>query len=161
MMFCRMLGSAVIEFMTTLAITGSLFLVLNGIPYISLFRVGMFFFTLLCGMVIKFEIQFMVSSLCFYTDNSYGIVKGREVISNILSGAVLPLGMFPSMFRSIVSILPFPYMVYFPCQVFIGGLSAETIAKQIVIQIVWISVLHFASSFAWKRASRKVTLYGG
>lgn len=32
MMFCRMLGSAVIEFIITLVITGSLFLALNGIP---------------------------------------------------------------------------------------------------------------------------------
>ncbi|MCA5962254.1 hypothetical protein LC724_20315 [Blautia sp. RD014234] len=74
------------EFGVTLILVGCLYLSVNGAAGIRLERVLLFLVSLFLGMGIKFGIQYLFSLLCFYTDNSYGVTKAREVLTNFFPG---------------------------------------------------------------------------
>ena len=124
-------------------------------------RVLLFFVSLFLGMGIKFGIQYLFSLLCFYTDNSYGVTKAREVLTNFFSGALLPLVMFPGVLRKVVEVLPFQGIVFTPCSIFIGTFSMEESLWRIGGQAVWIGVLWVCGTLFWKKASGVISLYGG
>lgn len=156
-----MLGTAGMEFGVTLALVGILYLSVNGVGGISAGRVLLFFVSLFLGMGIKFGIQYLFSLLCFYTDNSYGVTKAREVLTNFFSGALLPLVMFPGVLRRAVEILPFQGIVFTPCSIFIGTFSMTESLRGIVVQAVWIGILWVCGALFWKKASGVISLYGG
>ena len=161
MLFFRMLGTAGMEFGVTLILVGCLYLSVNGAAGIRLERVLLFLVSLFLGMGIKFGIQYLFSLLCFYTDNSYGVTKAREVLTNFFSGAILPLVMFPGGLRRVVEALPFQGIVFTPCSIFIGTFSMEESLRGIAVQAVWIGILWVFGVLFWKKASGVISLYGG
>lgn len=161
MLFFRMLGTAGMEFAVTLLLVGILYLAANGGVGITPLRTLLFFLSLFLGMGVKFGIQYLFSLLCFYTDNSYGVTKAREVLTNFFSGALLPVAMFPGVLRTVVEYLPFQGIVYTPCSIFIGTFTMEECVRGIVMQMFWIGILWVLGTCFWKKASGVISLYGG
>ena len=93
------------EFLITFLWCGTFLVMCNGMQNIEMWRVLLLLFSILLGMGIKFNIQYIFSMLCFYTDNAYGVVKGREVLTNFCSGALVPLALFPGFLQKIVMIM--------------------------------------------------------
>lgn len=161
MLFFRMLGTAGLEFAATFALIGSVYLAVNGLRYLSGMRTVLFLISLFLGMGVKFCIQYIFSLLCFYTDNSCGVTKAREILTNFFSGALIPLAMFPGVLRDVVNILPFQGIIYTPCCIFIGTFSARESMISILLQIVWIAVLGLLGTLLGKKAFGVISMYGG
>lgn len=161
MVFFKAAGTAGMEFLLTFLFTGVFYLYVNGMGSTDLFRCLLFLLSLLLGQGIKFSIQYLFSLLCFYTDNAYGVLKGREVMTNFFSGALVPLAMFPGFFRKIVSMFPFSGIVYIPSSIFIGTFHIQESFYAIFFQIFWNVILFAAGSVFWKRASSVISIYGG
>ena len=161
MLFFRMLGTAGLEFAATFVLIGSVYLAVNGLQYLSGMRTALFLISLFLGMGVKFCIQYLFSLLCFYTDNSYGVTKAREILTNFFSGALIPLAMFPGVLRDVVNVLPFQGIIYTPCCVFIGTFSAGESMMSILLQIVWIAVLGLLGTLFGKKAFGVISMYGG
>ena len=161
MLFCRMLGTAGMEFAATFVLVGGIYLFVNGIQYLDFFRTVLFFIALLMGMGVKFCIQYLFSLMCFYTDNAYGVSKARETLTNFFSGALVPLAMFPGILREAVNFLPFRGIVYTPCCIFIGFFSIRESIFNILLQLVWIAVLGGLGTLLGKKAFSVISMYGG
>lgn len=161
MVFFRMLGTAGMEFTVTLVLIGIFYIGVNGAAGLSIWRTLLFFLSLFLGMGIKFGIQYLFSLLCFYTDNSYGVTKAREVLTNFFSGAILPLVMFPGVLRNVVEVLPFQGIVFTPCSIFIGTFTLQECVQGMLVQMIWIVLLWILGSLFWKKASGVISLYGG
>ncbi len=156
-----MLGTAGLEFAATFVLIGSVYLAVNGLQYLSGMRTALFLISLFLGMGVKFCIQYLFSLLCFYTDNSYGVTKAREILTNFFSGALIPLAMFPGVLRDVVNVLPFQGIIYTPCCIFIGTFSAGESMMSILLQIVWIAVLGLLGTLFGKKAFGVISMYGG
>ena len=137
------------------------YLAVNGLQYLSGMRTALFLISLFLGMGVKFCIQYLFSLLCFYTDNSYGVTKAREILTNFFSGALIPLAMFPGVLRDVVNVLPFQGIIYTPCCIFIGTFSAGESMMSILLQIVWIAVLGLLGTLFGKKAFGVISMYGG
>lgn len=161
MLFFRMLGSAGMEFAVTAFLVGSVYLAVNGTAYLRLPNSLLFFLSLFFGMSIKFCIQYLFSLLCFYTDNAYGVTKAREVLTNFLSGAFLPLAMFPGILGKLVKWLPFQGILDTPCSIFLGMLTLREMLQRIAVQCLWVLLLCAAGGFLGKKAFRVISMYGG
>ena len=98
---------------------------------------------------------------CFYTDNAYGVVKGREVLTNFCSGALVPLALFPGFLQKIVTVMPFSGIVYIPCSIFDGIFCWQKCWEALLFQSVWNVILFAFGSILWKKASSVIALYGG
>ncbi len=161
MLLMRMFGTAGMEFGAGLVLTGSLYLAVNGTASVHPVRTVLFLCSLLLGVLIKFSIQYLFSLLCFYTDNAYGVTKAREVLTDFFSGALIPLGMFPGMFRNLVQCLPFQGILYTPCCIFIGMFTIEECVYRMLLQAVWTVVLYAAGTLLGRKAFGMISMYGG
>ena len=161
MLFFRMLGTAGMEFAVTFVLTAGCYLAVNGVQYLDGVRFFLFLTALFLGMGVKFSIQYLFSLLCFYTDNSYGVTKAREVLTGFFSGAFLPLAMFPGIFKDLVAYLPFRAVVDIPCSILVRALPAEDCIRQLLLQSAWIAVLWLITGIVGKRAFGIISMYGG
>lgn len=161
MLFFRMTGTAGMEFVVTLILTGSCYLAVNGVRHLSGNRILFFMIALCLGMGVKFSIQYLFSLLCFYTDNAYGVTKAREILTNFFSGALIPIAMFPGVSGDIVRYLPFRGIVDIPCGILVGTLSFEECVSQMMLQTGWILSLSILGAVCGKKAFGVISMYGG
>lgn len=161
MLFFRLLGTAGMEFLITFVVTAIMFVIVNGLEAIPLLRVFIMIISLLVGQGIKFQIQYLFSMLCFYTDNAYGVVMAREILTNFFSGSIIPLVMFPPLLKNIADMLPFSGIVFIPCSIFMGTYTINETIIAIVFQIFWCVFLFFIGNIVWKKASAVIVIYGG
>jgi len=58
------------------------------------------------GMLINFSIDFLIGTVCLYTESTWGINIMKQVVVLFLSGAVVPLAFFPDKLRALAMFLP-------------------------------------------------------
>ena len=63
------------------------------------------------------------------------------VIVEFLSGAIFPINIFPEVIYKLLSLTPFPYLVFFPINVFLGNSSYIQGVQNILISGLWCFVL--------------------
>ena len=79
------------------------------------------------------------------------------IITQFLSGAIVPLEIYPAWFRSILNYSPFPYMTYVPVKLFMGVYEGH-IGTAFVIISFWLGMMILAATWTWKRGIR---MYSG
>lgn len=122
----------------------------------------LFFLCMLLGFFINFFIVFLTGLWSFWSSGSiWGIRYARVVISEILSGSIIPIFLFPSWLQQISYLLPFQAIYSVPLLVYVGRVTGTAILGQVLIQLFWILILGSFSLFVWKRAEKKAIVQGG
>ena len=123
--------------------------------------------------IIGFIISFILSALlmtflvllyhiiCLFTLDEKGIVNIFMVVSDILSGLVLPLPFFPRFFQNIANILPFRYISDFPFRLYVGNIPLSEGLVGIIVQIIWMAILIIVGRILMKKALNKAVIQGG
>lgn len=75
--------------------------------------------SMLLGLLINFYFSYTFGLLAFKVTNMWGVSQIMGAISQLLSGALIPLVFFPGIFRSIVEKLPFGSMIYTPTMIYV------------------------------------------
>jgi ABC-2 type transport system permease protein len=121
----------------------------------------LFIISLLASLVIKFGIIYIAGLLCFWTTSSLGIVWARMAITNLFSGALIPLAFFPQWLKELALILPFQGIVHTPASIYLEQVQYEEAFKMLGLQLFWVFALWIAGKLLWIWAVRKVTIHGG
>lgn len=135
----------------------SFFLGLEIIPV----RVAAFAVSCILGLVVNYCIVFCVSTTAFWFNEVWGIFIAVGLAVNLLSGGVFPLEVFGETLLKIFKFLPFQYTISFPINIINGKVAMGNIYQGMVIQLVWIILLTFASKFLWKIGTKKYIAIGG
>ncbi len=118
--------------------------------------------SLLLAILISFNCRFLVNLAAFWLIDVRGIITLYVVISNMLSGLLLPLWWFPGWLKAIASATPFPSMLQAPADLFTGRIGGWTPALGVLgIQLAWVSVLFVTSQLVLNAATRKLVVQGG
>jgi ABC-2 type transport system permease protein len=105
---------------------------------------------------------FLVGMWAFFSVGSvWGIKLSKNIISDIMSGAVIPLVLFPQWFVNIANLLPFQAIFNIPLSIYIGRITGINVFFSYAQQIFWIFVLGSLSYVAWKRVEKKIVVQGG
>lgn len=83
------------------------------------------------------------------------------VISDILSGLVLPIPFFPKYLQNVSNLLPFRYISDFPFRLYVGNITINEGLKGLIIQIIWIIILIIIGRILMKKALKKAVIQGG
>ena len=126
------------------------------LPTLSLLCAG-FAYCLLVGLF-WFSLQFLTGILAFWLEETWVLRVLLQLITTFLSGAVLPLEFFPSWLISLLDYTPFPFMVYYPVQIFLGNQIPWI--KGIVVLSSWIMLSVFVNSLVWRKGLRNYTAAG-
>ncbi len=114
------------------------------------------------AVVINYSIDFIVGTICLYTESIWGVNIMKQVIVLLLSGATIPLAFFPEPLKTVVGFLPFQSIYNTPLTILLGGASGtEAVVGALGIQLFWCVTLLALSSLFWKMSLRKITVNGG
>ncbi|MFC3032910.1 ABC transporter permease [Pseudoalteromonas fenneropenaei] len=112
------------------------------------------------AFLLQFMLFYLLSLVAFWLQEVWGIFEAVRVISLVLSGAVVPLTVFPQPLQWWLSLLPFQYIVYFPLQVLNGLLSAPEILSGLAMQSFWLVVFYLISCKVWRMGCRDYVALG-
>lgn len=121
----------------------------------------LFVFSLLMGVFLLVSLSMFVYLMTMKTMSSSGCLILFALITDFLSGCVIPIPLMPDGFRRIVEYLPFRYTADFPFRVYSGHINLTNALWGIGIQGLWLLLLISLGS-AWMRHRLKcVTVQGG
>lgn len=113
------------------------------------------------GFLIIFLIDYGCAMLSFWTTQLWGINQGKKQIVGFLSGAFIPLNLFPEKVEMILQYTPFPYIFYLPLNVLLGQVERGFYWRIVLIQLVWVIVLFAITRILWKKGSKTIFVQGG
>ena len=126
------------------------------LPLLLLFIIAITLSTILMtSLVLLYHV------ICLFTLDDKGIVNIFMVVSDILSGLILPIPFFPEFLQNISNILPFRYISDFPFRLYVGNISIYDGIIGIFIQIIWIVILVLIGRFITKKALKQAIIQGG
>jgi ABC-2 type transport system permease protein len=112
-----------------------------------------FLVSIILAILIYFLILFLLSSIPFWIPEigwgSHFLVT--VVIVEFLSGSVFPINIFPQALQSIILATPFPYLVYFPIEIYLGNVGGWALIGGLMVATAWVGVLWMALNVVWQK----------
>lgn len=128
---------------------------------ISFPRFIIFLISLILSAFLMVAIILFYHIICLFTLDEKGVVNILMVITDILSGLVIPIPFFPEFLQNISNILPFRYVSDFPFRLYVGNISMTEGLYGIIIQIIWIIIMVITGRMLMNKALRKNVVQGG
>ena len=128
----------------------------------NIINLGGFFILLSLAVFMYFTILFIAGSVPFWMPEAGWGVQFVFVIVMVefLSGSLFPLNVFPLSVQKFLNLTPFPYLIYFPIQVYLGKIGNILIFKAIFISALWAVILWFLMNYVWKKGLKVFETYG-
>lgn len=116
----------------------------------------LFFLSIILAVLIYFFILVLVSSLTFWAPELSwgGHFLITIVIVEALSGSLFPINILPITFQYVVMATPFPYLIYFPVQVYLGNIVGQAILGGLMIAAAWCGMLWLLMNYIWQKGLR-------
>ncbi len=128
------------------------------------FGMNLVFFavSVVMAVMINYSIDFLVGTICLYTESIWGINIMKQVIVQLLSGATIPLAFFPEPLKAIVQCLPFQSIYNAPLSLLLDSTpQPQTILITLGTQLFWCIVMTALSKLFWNVSLRQITVNGG
>lgn len=131
-----------------------------GLPN-SLGAFGLFVVSMVLALLLVVAFCMLVYISVFYTLSPTGIRALTIAITNLLTGAVVPLPFFPDTIRRIAELLPFAYMGNIPLRIYSGHIHGQLALMSVIMQLFWLGVLILSGGLLMRRAVKRVVIQGG
>lgn len=155
-------GSFVTQFFFTFLPT---FLIVAAVTHGAIrFGWNLLFFVISVVMAvsINYSIDFLVGTICLYTESIWGINIMKQVIVMLLSGATIPIAFFPEPLKTIAYYLPFQSIYNAPLSILLdGNPQPQTVLTTLGIQLFWCAAMMILGKLFWKVSLRQITVNGG
>jgi len=157
-------GSHVVSFIMTFIPTFIVVMIVtHGAIHMGL-NLLWFIISTLFALIVNFNIEMIVATVCLYTESTWGINIVKETIVLLLSGASIPLAFFPDKLRAAVEYMPFRAVYDIPLSILLqknGSDTLEGLLPMFGFQLLWIVILTCAGSLFWNYSVKKITVNGG
>lgn len=125
------------------------------------FRFVLFIISICLGVGILWSISLIVQMTSFWIINVWSVSTIKNVIINLLSGAVIPVWFMPHVLQKVVKVTPFEAIYYIPMQIYLGKIKLYRIGFCYVKQICWIVIFCLIGSFMWEKGKKRIITQGG
>lgn len=162
--FTRDLSSKLLNIVFAVVEAFILYLILRPPFFIQTnpFSILGFLLAIVLAMLIFFMLLFIVNSVPFWAPEmgwgSHFLLTA--IFVEFLSGAIFPLDVLPVTLQSILSYTPFPYLIFFPLQVYLGKVGTVALLRGILVSAVWVIVLWFVMKGVWRKGLKAYQAYG-
>lgn len=107
-----------------------------------------------------FIISFGTGCGGFWTAETWGPRFVLELFLEFTAGAFFPLDVLPTWAQKFFMLLPSPYLVFFPIQLFLEKLNTHQIINGFCIQIFWIITLSVIARWVWSQGMKVYSAQG-
>lgn len=140
-------------------IIGSLII---GIPKPASFTAFVLFLvSLIMAFFINWFIAVMFGMISFWAIEMSAIFQVKKHLIRLLSGSIIPIWFFPGWLQNILNVLPFAYLYQLPLDIYIGKATNGDIAKGMLVQFMWLTLVILMFVFFERRVIKKVMIQGG
>ena len=115
---------------------------------------------LLAGFL-YFLMTYLVGLAGFWTSESGGPRFCFALLLEFCAGAFFPLDVLPAFLRGFLLWTPFPYMVFFPLNIYLGRLDSAQILQGMCIGWAWVAVIGMTVHYVWQAGLRSYAAEGG
>lgn len=157
-------GSHVVSFIMTFIPTFIIVMIITKGAIPMRLNLVYFLISTLFALIVNFNIEMIVATICLYTESTWGINIVKETIVLLLSGASIPLAFFPEKLRAVVDFMPFRAVYDIPLTILLEKNGADTLQGLLPMfgfQLIWIVILTAAGSLFWNYSVKKITVNGG
>jgi ABC-2 type transport system permease protein len=130
------------------------------IPIVSVTYLALFILSLILAGLLQFLFFEGLSLLAFWVENTYGLRFTMRVIMEIIGGAIIPLSFFPQILQKIFFLLPFPFLIYLPMNIYLGKIPFEEILTEFIKEGGWILGLSILNFIIWKKGIHRYVAMG-
>lgn len=161
-LFWSVSGSFVVNFVFTFIPTFLIVvLVTKGTITIGI-NLIYFVIAVVLSVIINYEIDFIIGTVCLYTESIWGINVMKQAVVTLLSGATIPLAFFPEKLRTVIEYLPFRAIYDTPLTILLSrNPDAGMVAQKLLVSLLWAVVMSLISHLFWRISIRQVTVNGG
>jgi ABC-2 type transport system permease protein len=108
-----------------------------------------------------FFLEFIVSSLAFWTSESGGPLMCFQVFLNFAAGTFFPLDVLPKAAQKALALTPFPYMVFFPINIYLERPVPGGAAGTLLVEGAWLALIVAAAMKVWRVGLDNYAAEGG
>ena len=113
------------------------------------------------AIILNFMMGNFTSYLSFWTPgNAWGFWFLFLLFRDFLGGVMYPLDIFPRIVTSILNLLPFSYLLYFPANVYLGKITGGDFYFGVLIMTLWIVIVSFSIKKIWQRGVKSYEAIG-
>lgn len=154
--YCKTIGDQIVGFVIALfCILAGIFLVDN----LTVFSLLEFLILIFIAAISSIAFNMFEGALSIIFTEVSGIKNALNHTMRVLSGALVPLYLFPENIKSIVELLPFKVIVYSPVNALTGS-EQGTFVKSFFIGIFWMLLLNFIIYRFWIFSLKKYEAAG-
>ena len=113
------------------------------------------------ALVLYFQIGLSLACSGFWSAESIGFLWAASLFMDFCSGAFFPLDVLPPAIARVLHHLPFPYLVYFPINVYLERMNLSDAFQGLAIQVAWIGGFGVFSRWLWNLGIRNYQAEGG
>ena len=117
--------------------------------------------SLLLAHAVSFGLGWLVGVAAFWLRNSTGLSHLKATLVGTLSGALIPLDLYPDAVRRVVDLLPFQGMSHTPAAIFIETVPTDQILPHLALQLAWALGLAALGAWLFHRGTSALVLQGG
>jgi ABC-2 type transport system permease protein len=120
-----------------------------------------FLVTFAIGYGVNFFLNFLMNCVAFWTLETFAAQLIVRWVSDLLSGQIIPLTLFPGIVGRIVFALPFAAIYSTPLLIYVGVIPPSQWGSSIAAQLAWLTLFAAFSTVVWRAASNRVVVQGG
>ncbi|MCC6235879.1 MAG: ABC-2 family transporter protein [Verrucomicrobiales bacterium] len=111
--------------------------------------------------LLQFFISYTMALLAFWVLEVATFIFILFAFEYAAGGHLFPLDMLPPAIQQALQFTPFPYMLYFPVQVYLGRATPAEIGQGLVVQALWVAVVYLLARAVWARGVKHYSAVGG
>lgn len=134
--------------LSAIGILGTIGLSTLIIGFIFCFYVSLFWYLL----------QYLTGIIGFWLEETWMLRVILQIVAGFLSGAIIPLELYPKAFVAMLNYTPFPYLTYYPVKVFSGDYSSLYQAFGVIT--LWLIITYVLNALIWKKGIKNYTAAG-
>ena len=117
--------------------------------------------SLMGAWLLYFLVQAIIGTLALRFESASSLFEAWLGVSNILSGYLIPLDLFPSAVRGVSLVLPFRFQLSYPVELMLGRWSRGEALELLAAQWAYVLIFFIATRVAWRWGLRHYAAYGG
>lgn len=106
-----------------------------------------------------FALEFLFGIMAFWLEETWVIRVIFQLAAVFLSGAFIPLELFPPTVRHVLSFTPFPFITSVPANIMIGNPGVHLGSATLTLAL-WIALIALAGWITWRKGIRLYTAAG-
>ena len=122
---------------------------------------ALFAVALCLSSLLFFMLEFMVSSLAFWTSESGGPLFFLQLFMQFAAGAFFPIDVLPLWIQKALAWTPFPYLVFGPISLYLERTSHAEAYGMFGVQAAWLVLFFVVLRTSWQRGLQNYAAEGG